>query len=279
MRDERIGLRAGATLVEIAPGVGGRIAALVVDGWDVLRRDGWTDREWGSFVMAPWVGRLRDGRTHWRGRAWTMPATEPPHALHGTVMDVPWAVLEAGPASVRLEACLGKDWPFAGRVVREIELRADRLIDRLEVHATTEPFPAICGWHPWFRRRAVNREDGLESAPVELEIRAGRRVETDGDGLPTGRIVAPRDHPLDDVLLDVTGQPVVRWPGGPVLTLHAPAAAAWVAYTAHPDGVCVEPLTGIPDGLNGGLLGDPPVATPGRPLVSTFEIRWTTPPR
>ena len=60
------------------------MSALEVDGWDLVRRDGWTDREWGSFVMAPWVGRLRNGRVRWRGRTWDMPLTEPPHALHGT---------------------------------------------------------------------------------------------------------------------------------------------------------------------------------------------------
>jgi galactose mutarotase-like enzyme len=85
---------------------------------------------------------------------------------------------------------------------------------------------------------------------------------------------APPEVLLDDVLLDLAGPPVVRWPGGPTLSLHAPEAQAWIAYTAHPDGVCVEPVTGLPDGLNGGLLGEPPVARPGKPLVATFEIAW-----
>ena len=49
---------------------------------------------------------------------------------------------------------------------------------------------------------------------------------------------------------------------------------ALIAYTAHPAGVCVEPVTGLPDGLNGGLLGPPPVAAPGSPLIAIFEIRW-----
>ena len=66
---------------------------------------------------------------------------------------------------------------------------------------------------------------------------------------------------------------MIRWPGGPRLEVHA-AAAAWVVYAAHPDGVCVEPLTGLPDGLNGGPLGDPPVAEPGRPVTTAMTIRW-----
>jgi galactose mutarotase-like enzyme len=259
--------------VEVAPAVGGRIAALEVHGWDVLRRDGWTDREWGSFVMAPWVGRLRDGRVRWHGRDWTMPLTEPPHALHGTVLDVPWDVASVDAASITLVTSLGEAWPFEASIARRIELHADRLVDRLTVTAA-EPMPVITGWHPWFRRRAVRLDGGAESAPVELAIRAGRRVVLDGHGLPTGDTAAPRAEPMDEVLLDVAGDPDVSWPGGPRLEVRAPEAAAWVVYAAHPDGVCVEPLTGLPDGLNGGLLGEPPVAAPGAPVVAEMAIRW-----
>ena len=116
--------------------------------------------------------------------------------------------------------------------------------------------------------------DGTESGAVAVDLLVGRRVGLDDQGLPTGAIVAPREAPVDDVLLDVGAPPRVRWPGGPGLTLHAPGAAAWIAYTAHPDGVCVEPVTGLPDGLNGGFLGAPPIALPGSPLIATFDIRW-----
>ncbi|HEU0243753.1 MAG TPA: hypothetical protein VFQ75_07590 [Candidatus Limnocylindrales bacterium] len=272
-RAARVRLEGGGCALEVAPGVGGRIAALEVHGWDVLRRDGWTDREWGSFVMAPWVGRLRDARVAWRGRDWTMPPTEPPHALHGTVLDVPWAVTAVDAASVTLETTFGEAWPFEASIVRRLELRADGVVDRVEVTAA-DPMPVILGWHPWFRRRAVRLDDGVESAPVEVSIDARRRVELDEAVLPTGRLVAPRAVPLDDVLLQVAGDPVMRWPGGPRLAIHAPAAAAWLVYAAHPDGVCVEPLTGLPDGLNGGLLGEPPVAEPGTPVIAEMAIRW-----
>lgn len=270
----RIRLVAGVTAAEVAPGRGGRIAALEVAGWDLLRRDGWTDREWGSFVMAPWVGRLRGARVAWRGSSWTMPATEAPNALQDTVLDVPWAVVGQGTATVRLETELGPDWPFPGRVVRTLTLHPDRLVDELEVRALDEPFPALVGWHPWFRRRALRLADGALSGAVRVQLRAGQRVELDGDGLPTGGIVAPRDRPVDDVLLDVEDAPVVRWPDGPALTLRCPDATAWILYDGHPDGVCVEPVTGIPDGLNGGALGPPPVTEPGHSIRARFEVCW-----
>jgi aldose 1-epimerase len=274
-RDARLRLEAGHAAVEIAPGVGGRLSALEVDGWDLLRRHGWTDREWGAFVMAPWVGRLRLGRVAWAGRTWQMPPDEGPHALHGTVMNAPFAVVEATGTSARLEAGLGPDWPIAGRLVQTVELTAKQLRLRIELHADREPMPGILGWHPWFHRRAARLDaPGVQTDEVAVSIHPAYRVELDAHGLPTGAVGAPPDVLLDDVLLDLAGPPIVRWPGGPTLSLHAPEALAWIVYSAHPDGVCVEPVTGLPDGLNGGLLGDPAVARPGRPLTATFEIAW-----
>jgi galactose mutarotase-like enzyme len=270
--------------VEIAPGVGGRIAALEVDGWDLLRRHGWTDREWGAFVMAPWVGRLRLGQVRWQGRTWSMPVTEPPHAIHGTVADTAWAATLVTSTSARLETTLGPDWPLGGRVIHAVELTPGALRLRLEIHADREPMPAIAGWHPWFVRKAARvgatrdgdagDATGEATGEVEIDVHPAWRAVLDAHGLPTGELDAPAPEPLDDVVLNLLAPPVVRWPGGPTLTLHAPEAQAWIVYTAHPDGVCVEPVTGLPDGLNGGLLGAPPVASPGHPLVATFEIAW-----
>jgi aldose 1-epimerase len=274
-RAQRLRLDAGRAAVEIAPFVGGRLAALEVDGWDLVRRHGWTDREWGAFAMVPWVGRLRMGRVAWGGRTWQMPQNDGPHAIHGTVMAAPFTAVEASATTARLEAPLGPDWPFEGRVVQAFDLSPRRLRLRLEVHATREPFPALAGWHPWFHRRAVRLGAPDEvTGTVAVSAHAAYALELDAHGLPTGGVMAPPKAPVDDVLLNLLAPPVVRWPGGPSLSLHSPEAQAWIVYTAHPDGVCVEPVTGLPDGLNGGLLGDPPVARPGKPLVATFEIAW-----
>ncbi len=279
-RSARIRLQRGRTAVEIAPGVGGRISALELDGWDLFRRDGWTDNEWGSFVMAPWAGRLRDARFEWDGRTITLPANEGAHALHGLMTAVPWQVTSQGVHTVRLEKDLPTDvWPMGGRLVHTIALQPTRLVMRLEAHAMLEPTPVIMGWHPWFRRRAVRLEEasmGLapESGDVTIDVRPLRRLDLDEDRIPTGLLLPPRDDPQDDVLVGLTEAPVIRWPGGPRLTLHASGAQAWTVYTENKDGVCVEPMTGVPDGLNGGVLGDPPVARALAPLSATFEIAW-----
>ena len=274
-RTARVRLEAGRAAVEIAPGVGGRVAALEVDGWDLLRRHGWTDREWGAFVMAPWAGRLRLGQVRWKGRSWSMPVNDPPHAIHGTVVDAPWTLTACSATSARLEVGLGPDWPFAGHLVQTVELGPKRLRLRLELCADAEPMPGILGWHPWFHRRAARLDVPAQaSGDIAVVVHPAYRAVLDAHGLPTGEVGPPEPAPLDDVLLNLLAPPVVRWPDGPTLSLHSPEAQAWIVFAAHPDGVCVEPVTGLPNGLNGGLLGDPPVAKPGRPLVATFEIAW-----
>ena len=171
-----------------------------------------------------------------------------------------------------LETGFGDAWPFEASIRRRIELYGDRVVDRLTVTAG-EPMPVILGWHPWFRRRAVRLEDGDESAPVELSVGPVAESSSTRPGCP--RAGWSRRDPTDGRrAARPRGDPVVEWPGGPRLEVHAPAAAAWVVYAAHPDGVCVEPVTGLPDGLNGGLLGDPPVAAPGAPIVAEMTIRW-----
>jgi galactose mutarotase-like enzyme len=48
--------------------------------------------------------------------------------------------------------------------------------------------------------------------------------------------------------------------------------APWVVVlTARPEGVCVEPQTGPPNGLNNGSYT---LVEPGAPLVTTMTLAW-----
>ena len=136
-----------------------------------------------------WVGRLRDGRVGWHGRAWWMPVTEPPHALHGTVLDAPWTVVAVDGSTVTLETGFGEAWPFEASIRRRIELFSDRVVDRISVSAD-EPMPVILGWHPWFRRRAVRLDNGDESEPALVSVGADAESSSMRPGCH-GRLVAP----------------------------------------------------------------------------------------
>ncbi len=57
---------------------------------------------WGCYPMAPWAGRLREGVLRWRGEEHRLPTDIlPPHAIHGTLLETAWDVVDAGPEPPR----------------------------------------------------------------------------------------------------------------------------------------------------------------------------------
>ena len=250
-----------------APGVsavvdlvaGGRLASLAVDGRELLKTAGFGPIAWGSFPMVPFAGRVRDGILTFQGVEYRLPMGLPPHAIHGSVLDRPWALI--GETTIGTD--LGPDWPFRGRVVQSFALGADSLTCRLELHAD-EPMPASIGWHPYFRRRL----DGLDGE-LELDLDAGAMLVRDEAGIATDQTVTPGPGPWDDCFLDLRRPPVVRWPGFLELTIESDCPA-WVVYTVPEDAVCVEPQTAPPDAVN----TDPTIVLPGRPLIAEMTWRW-----
>jgi aldose 1-epimerase len=251
----------------IAPGVsavvdlaaGGRLASLVVDGRELLKTAGYGPIAWGSFPMAPFAGRVRDGILTFDGVEHRLPLGLPPHAIHGTVLERPWTLI--GETTIGTD--LGPDWPFRGRVVQRFELGADSLTCRLELHAD-EPMPASIGWHPYFLRRL----EGVDGE-LELDLDAGAMLVRDGAGIATDQAIEPGPGPWDDCFIDLRRPPVLRWPGFLELTIESDCPA-WVVYTVPEDAVCVEPQTAPPDAVN----ADPAIVLPGRPLVAEMTWRW-----
>jgi aldose 1-epimerase len=247
---------------------GGRLASLVIDGRELLVTEGVGRMARGSFPMAPFAGRVRNGQFTFRGTLYQLPIELPPHAIHGTVMDRSWHRLETQTIGTEL----GPDWPFAGRAVQRFELGEGRLDVKLELHAD-EPMPASMGWHPWFRRRlaASDPAGGSESLtpPVELDLDAGSMYVRDAAGITTLTRTAPVPGPWDDCFTDLRRPPVLRWPGFLELTIDSDCPD-WVVYTVPTDALCVEPQTAPPDALN---LG-PAIVEPGRPLIAGMTWTW-----
>jgi len=256
---DRLRLSARGVTVTVDLAAGGRVASLVVDGRELLRTEGSGPVAWGSFPMAPYAGRVRDGVLRFAGATHRLPITMPPHAIHGTVLDRRWQVVGAD----TIETDLGPDWPFAGRVIQRFELATDHLTCRLELHAD-EQMPASIGWHPWFVRRPAD-----VSGPLELDLEAGAMYVRDADGIATTQLVAPAPGPWDDCFTDLRRPPVLRWPGFLELTVESDCPV-WVIYTVPDDALCVEPQTAPPDALN----TDPTVVLPGHPLVAEMTWRW-----
>lgn len=252
---------AGSARVEIDLDHGARLSSLRVAGHELLAVSGPSPTEWGCFVMAPFAGRLDRGRLRIGEQSHQLPINMAPHAIHGTVFDRP--ARQAQDQS--LVSVLGERWPVPGRVVQRIDLRPDRLVMTIEIHTEGAPFPASCGWHPWFRRRL---ESGAEA---RLDLRARSMLVRGPDGLPSGEHASPPPPgPWDDCFTGVDGAPKVRWGDAVELNIQS-TADYWVVYDERPDAFCVEPQSAPPNSL-------PAIVAPGRPLIATTTWTWTVAP-
>ena len=264
---DRVVLTRDEATLTVDPSAGGRIASLVLRGREVFVTDGASPLWWGCYPMVPFAGRIRDGRFLFRGRAYKVPLTMPPNAIHGTVFDRAWQVTFRGEDRVELESELGPDWPFRGRVTQAIVLVPGGLEATLTVEAT-DAMPVVLGWHPWFRREV----DGIAA---ELDFEARAMYARDSSGLPTGATIPPTPRPWDDAFTDIVIPPRLTWPGVLRLDLRS-TAPFWVVFDERDDAICVEPQTAPPDAFNlAAVVGvDPPVAAPRRPASIAMAWRW-----
>jgi len=245
---------------------------------------------WGSFPMAPWAGRIRNGRFRFLGRTVNLDLNhsddsgigggpiDPPrsapsgpihpddrhrHAIHGTTFHRPWQVVTRTPQRVEMicsiDGTLG--WPYAGVARQVVELSPERLELQLSVEAADHAvFPAAVGWHPWFVKPAA-----LDFHPVAMYAR-------DDLGLPTGELVTPRPAPWDDCFVNHEPVELHYTRGlGSCIRVSSPDCEYWVLYDKPEHATCVEPQSGPPDALN----LRPEVVTPDRPLRRTMTIAWS----
>jgi galactose mutarotase-like enzyme len=255
----------GAVRLDVDDHAGGRIERLVVEGLDLLVPPEVNDHNYGAFAMAPWAGRLRHGRFAFNDHEHQLPLNKPPHAIHGTVRDLPWTVDHESPDAAEWSTALSDPWPFSGRVVQRATLALDSLALEMEVHAVGQPMPASCGWHPWWSRQ-LSRGDG-----VELELHAGQMYRRDDEDIPTGELVGVQPPPWDDCFTDLHAPAaVLHWPDAARLAIETDCPCV-VVFTDPDHAVCVEPQSGPPDELN----LEPRVVVPGEPLVVHTTWSWT----
>jgi aldose 1-epimerase len=264
---DRVRLTASGVEAIIDLAVGGRLASFRIDDHELLRTEGVGPIQYGSYPMAPYAGRIREGRFSFEGREYMLPITHETHAIHGTVLDRRWSVVGEPTAMIaEIETDLGPDWPFRGRARQRFGLSPDALTFELAVEAD-EAMPASIGWHPWFLRRAF----GAEGA-VTVDLDAEWMFVRDAAGITTPELIPTPPEPWDDCFAGVRRSPVLRWPGFLELTVESPCPF-WVVYTVPEDAVCVEPQTAPPNALNGTAT----IVEPGRPLVATMTWRWRRP--
>jgi len=264
-------LSAGDVSVIVAPTAGGRIGQISVAGEPLLvdmAADNGHPMAWGSFPMAPWVGRIRAGRFAFDGIDHQLEMNHvdanggPGHAhsIHGTTFTRSWSIVDQTTTAIGMWCSLAGalDWPFGGTAHQRIEVGGERVRCELWIDSNDGRFPAELGWHPWFRK-----PDRLEFSPTQM-------YERDEFGLPTGELVEPREGPWDDCFINT--EPVVLHYDrtvAPEVTVTADCDH-WVVYDRPSDATCAEPQSGPPDAFN----LRPNIVAPGSPLVRTMTIAW-----
>lgn len=244
---------------------GGRLASLVVAGYELLGGIEAADvpmaMSRGCYPMAPWAGRVRNGRFSFQGNEYQLPINLGAHALHGFGLDAAWASTSA--TTIELE--LAPRWPLAGRLTQAFELTGDELIATITATATTHAMPVTLGFHPWFRRYLA------DGASASLSFDADSQYLRDDDGLPDGTLVSPLPGPWDDCFIVPSRQIAIAWPGALLLRVRSDHDH-FVVYDERAEALCVEPQTGPPDAYN---LPGCQVLEPGQSTSLTMRLQWT----
>jgi galactose mutarotase-like enzyme len=234
------------------------------------------------YPMAPFAGRIRDGRFSFDTVEHQLRVNLAPHAIHGTVFDRSWQVDHADQHGVQISTELGPNWPMAGRCRQRFTLdpaAPGLLTTEISVHAVDESFPVSLGWHPWFRTRLHDTAALVPFRP-SLAQRLGRQVQRGDDAMPSGQWCTVSDAPWDDCFDGVQWPLSLRWvgPDGSGIGLEITSDARYVViYDERAEAWCVEPQSAPPaviDGAIGRSLGiDVPVVTPERPVTLTAYWR------
>lgn len=265
--DDLIELSDVTTSLVVDPMNGGRLTALSVSGVELM---GCSvnpivpdDMRNGCFVMAPFPGRIPQGRFEFGGRAWQLPLNLGDNAAHGFVYDVPWQVTELDARSVTLSVEVDDRWPFGGLVTQRIELLERGVSLRVTLANEARAMPGALGLHPWFRWL-----HGDSRAQVEVDLGPQTRVQGSIDGR-----VPPR--PWDACLQQLPSPPRARWSA----TGRSPAGwlevrsetSTWTVYEQDPDAFCLEPQTHPIGCLSNGAAA---VVEPGSELTLSAQFIW-----
>ncbi|MFC7432424.1 MULTISPECIES: aldose 1-epimerase family protein [unclassified Agrococcus] len=273
------GVRLRATVTEVAAG----LRELVLGDVDLVepfREDARPGKGQG-ITMAPWGGRVRDGRWQLDGAPQQLAITEPAlgNASHGLLRYAPYRVLDHGDAHVLLQATIHPQpgFPFLLDTFVRYEVDESGLVVTHEaVNVGASRAPWACGAHPYLAvgatpadaltltvpaASAIVADDRLlpvrtvavdaSDAPAGADLRSGRRLSAlDLDlGLAGVQHV---DGIATSTLLDDDGRGVRLWQDAayPYAVVFTPRDFPGV-HGVH-QAVAVEPMSAPADALNSG---------------------------
>jgi aldose 1-epimerase len=276
-------LEAGDVRLTIDVERGARISSMTIGDRSIILRppdDSNIGIRWGSYLMAPWAGRIPGGLLDWDGTSYQLPQRDGQNAIHGLVYERRWRAEATTASSIELSTSLADaGWPFGGEVRQRLELSASALVASAELR-TDRPGPVAMGWHPWFLRGdddprvTVNAGETLESADL---IPTGRRLPVDDlTDLRSGPHL--EDRQLDTFYPDASPPATIRWRDLELIIEFGPPLGTVVVFTGEPTTFCVEPQSAWPNApalVAAGVPGTG-LATigPGDVFEASMTWRW-----
>jgi len=273
-----IELRAGNRRASIAPHIGGAIAAFY-DLTDQGERLHWlrpaspealaarNPLGMASFPLLPYCNRLRDARFVFNGETVDLSrdGNAFDHALHGHAWRRPWSVggTTANAVELSLTHAPGDEsahhWPYRYEATQRIELTdAGELLVTLSIHNLADkPMPFGMGHHPYYPRTPLTRiHTGVRAmwhaTPDLLPTFLG--AHESAGMLASNEGMAADAFDLDNNFAGWSRSATIAWPDeNRSVTLTADAMFAHMvlyAPAAHPDLLCVEPVSNTVDFLN-----------------------------
>ncbi len=269
----------GANLMKLALSPGkGRPAVELVDAPADADTLAATPTRWGSPVLFPFPGRVKNSRFTYRGREYQLDAPgDGKPAIHGFVLKRPFTIDEYGAgdqSAYAVLSCAGDDpdiirqFPSSFRLELRFHLEAGRLRLLVQVQNTgAQGLPFGFGWHPYFRL-PLGRSGDFRDCRLQVQAAATWVLE---ELVPMGRqrpatgqfdlrsAPALGDNMYDDVFTgiarderDWTTATVYDDAASLSLSVAAgPSFREWVIYT--PPGrpaICLEPYTCPPNAFN-----------------------------
>lgn len=241
--------------------MGGRAASWQIADLQVLKP--MTDQAviGGWYAMAPWAGRIYNNQINFKEKKYPQEKNLDEWAIHGTVFYNPGEVVQSNKNELVISNTTTDAWLAPGEIIQTWILDDDFLYTSIEIKTFDEPFPASCGWHPWFLRN-LNR-----GGEAKYKIEATGKYERGEDYLPTGKIIEVGEGPFDDALVVPSGKASILWPEALEINVET-NCPVFVLYDFPKDSFCVEPSSGYPDQIN----REPILVTKEKPLK--IESTW-----
>jgi aldose 1-epimerase len=290
-------LRSGELVLELAPEIGGSIAALYQQQenarFDWLRpasQAALLNRNpegMASFPLVPFCNRIRNGTVECATRPINMPPNRgtSPHTIHGVGWQRSWTIDSVGPCHAVLALdCDSSIWPYRFHARQRFVLSDSRLDVVIEVENTdTVAMPLGIGHHPYLPHRPgtvlqtdVTRIWTSDEEVMPLKLEETPVLEQLRRGVLLTEVVA------DNNFVGWNRRAHVMWPGAgrsgsnASLTMSADSPFDYfVLYSpAGQDHFCIEPVSNCTDWLN--LHGYPSSALGGAVLQpgETFSGRF-----